>query len=157
MELEFQKVVERFATPLYRLAYSYCGAHADAEDVVQEVFLKYLRDPPSCDDEQKLRAWLMTVTANKCKDLLRASWRQSKLLDAADAPEPPPNDDRLDVQAALLRLAPMYRGVVYLYYYEELSTAQIAQILRLSQSAVKSRLYQARKQLKKLLGDDSNG
>lgn len=157
MEIEFQKVVELFAEPLYRLAYSYCGSHADAEDVVQEVFLKYLRNPPACENEQKLQAWLMTVTANKCKDLLRASWRQSQPLDAADAQAPPPNVERLDVQAAFARLAPMYRGVVYLFYYEDRSTKEIAQLLHLSQSAVRSRLFQARAQLKKLLGDDFNG
>ena len=155
MDLEFQKAVELFTPSLYRLAYSYCGSYADAEDVVQEVFLKYLQKPPSCDSEQKLRAWLMTVTVNKCKDLLRTRRRQNP-------PEPEPvaavsNDDKLDIHSALQKLSPTNRIVVYLYYYEELSTQEIAQTLHLTGSAVRSRLYQARKQLKGLLGDEHYG
>lgn len=154
MNKEFQQVVDAYAASLYRLACSYCGSHADAEDVVQEVFLKYLQYAPEFPTDQQLRAWLVTVTANKCKDLLRSPWRrkQAPLSDAEAATTP---DDPNDVvQAALLRLSPRNQAVVYLYYYEELTTKEIGEALKLSETAVRSRLFQARKHLKKLLGGD---
>lgn len=153
--MNFQQVVEAYALSLYRLAYSYCGSHADAEDVVQEVFLKYLQAAPECPSPEKLRTWLMTVTANKCKDLLRSAWRRNRQsLHETDAVSKPPDDQKDDVRAALLRLSPKNQAVVYLYYYEEMSTKEIAEVLRLSETAVRSRLFQARKHLKKLLGGD---
>ena len=72
MNIEFQQVVEDYAPGMYRLAYSYCSNRSDAEDVVQEVLIKYLQQPPRCDGPERLRAWLMTATANKCKDLARS-------------------------------------------------------------------------------------
>ena len=154
MQIEFQQVVEAYAPSLYRLAYSYCGNRSDAQDAVQEVFLKYLQHPPVCDGPDRLRAWLMTTTANKCKDLLRSANRR-RTAPLADAPAPPDNaDEVLDVRAAVLKLPPGLRGVVYLFYYEQLPTRQIAQILNLSETAVRSRLHTARKQLKDLLGGE---
>jgi len=154
MNKDFHQVVDTYAASLYRLACSYCGSHADAEDVVQEVFLKYLQTAPEFPTEQQLRAWLMRVTVNKCKDLLRSPWRQNRepLSDAEAATTP---DDPNDVvQAALLRLSPGNQAVIYLYYYEEMSTKEIGEILKLSETAVRSRLFQARRHLKKLLGGD---
>ena len=154
MNKDLRQVVDTYAASLYRLACSYCGSHADAEDVVQEVFLKYLQSMPEFPTEQQLRAWLMTVTANKCKDLLRSPWRRKQApLGEAEAVTTP--DESTDVmQAALLRLSPGNQAVIYLYYYEELTTKEIGEILKLSETAVRSRLFQARKQLKKLLGGD---
>ena len=67
MYIDFQQAVEAYMPSLYRLAYSYCLNRSDAEDVVQEVFMSYLQRPPQCDGPARLRAWLMTATANKCK------------------------------------------------------------------------------------------
>ena len=101
MQIEFQQVVEEYASSLYRLACSYCGNRSDAQDAVQEVFLKYLQRPPVCDGPDQLRAWLMTATANKCKDLLRSAHRR-RTAPLEDAPAPPENaDEVLDVRAAL--------------------------------------------------------
>lgn len=154
MNKDFQQVVDTYAASLYRLACSYCGSYADAEDVVQEVFLKYLQSKPEFSTEQQLRAWLMTVTANKCKDLLRSPWRQNRepLSDTEAATKPDDSNDI--VQAALLRLSPRNQAVIYLYYYEELTTKEIGEIMKLSETAVRSRLFQARRHLKKLLGGD---
>lgn len=157
MDIDFQMIVEQYSTLLYRLAYSYCGNHADAEDVLQEVFLSYLCAKPSCSDEIRLRAWLMTVTANKCKDLLRSAWRKNSPLEQYDKEISSLDDMKFDIGDALQKLTPSSRGIVYLFYYEELSTKEIAQMLHLSQTAVRSRLFQARKKLKQLLGDDKNG
>ena len=154
MQFDFQQVVEAYGASLYRLACSFCGNRSDAQDAVQEVFLKYLQHPPDCDGPEKLRAWLMTATANKCKDLLRSAHRR-RTAPLTDLPAPPEDtDEALEVRAALEKLPPGLRGVVYLFYYEQLPTKQIAQILHLSDSAVRSRLHTARKQLRDLLGGE---
>ena len=72
MEPKFETVVEQYSAPLYRLAYSWCATREDAEDVVQETFLKYLRRHPQFQAEAQRRAWLMTVTVNGCRDVLRS-------------------------------------------------------------------------------------
>ena len=157
MQIDFQQMVEKYASPLFRLAFSYCGNRADAQDVVQEVFLKYLQSPPRCDSPEQLRAWLTTVTANKCKDLLRSAHRR-RSAPLADTPAPPGiSDEVYEVRAALEKLPPRLRSAVYLYYYEQLPTKRIAKALGLTDAAVRSRLRQARKRLKELLGGEEDG
>ncbi len=157
MDIEFQQVVEAYAAGMYRLAYSYCANRADAEDVVQEVLIRYLQRPPRCSTPEKLRAWLMTATANKCRDLLRSGWRRkTQPLAQACAPSAM-DDDAMDVRAALQHLPPGQRGAVYLFYYEDMTTRQIAEALHVSETAVRSRLFQARKTLKRLLGGNDDG
>ena len=154
MQLEFQRIVEEFTPDLYWLAYSYCMNRSDAEDVVQEVLLKYLQHRPQCAGRRQLRAWLMTATANKCKDLLNSGWRK-KMLPLEDVHAHLDHlDEVLEVQEALSRLPPELRGVVHLYYFEGLPAKQIAEALHLSEAAVHSRLHRARKQLETLLGGD---
>ena len=154
MQIDFQQVVEAYTSTLYRLAYSYLLNRTDAEDAVQEVFVSLLQHPPKCDGPEQLRAWLMTATANKCKNLLRSGWRRRTLpLEDVHA-SPDHRDEVLEVRAAIEKLSPNLRGVVHLYYYEGRRVREIAEMLELSETAVRSRLFQARKQMKKLLGGD---
>ncbi len=154
MQLEFQQIVEEYTPSLYFLAYSYCLNRSDAEDVVQEVFLKYLQHKPRCAEKKQLHAWLMTATANKCKDLLNSGWRR-KTLPLEDVHAHLDHlDEVLEVQAAMENLPSHLRGVVHLYYFEAMPVKQIAAILHLSETAVHSRLHKARKLLRELLGGD---
>ncbi len=149
---ELLQVVEANMPSMYRLAYSYCLNRADAEDVVQEVFVAYLQHPPQCSGPEQLRSWLMTSTANKCKNLLNSGWHRKTLpLEDVHA-SPDHRDEVLEVHTALGKLPPKLRGVVHLFYFESMPIRQIADLLNLSETAVRSRLFQARKQLKKLLG-----
>ena len=98
-----------------------------------------------------------TVTANKCKDLLRSAHRR-RSVPLAEAPAPPGDPDEVyEVRAALEKLAPKQRSAVYLHYYEQLPTREIARAMGLSDAAVRSRLQQARKRLKELLGGEEDG
>ena len=159
MEFNYEQVVTELGPSLFRLAVSFCGNHEDAEDVVQEVFLKYLRCGKRFSSYDELRRYLTTATANQCRDLLKSAARQrncaleetEQLAAPADDP-----DTRLDVQRAMLRLAPKYRGVVYFFYYEDCSVRQIADRLSLSETAVRTRLDRARKQLRRLLGGETH-
>ena len=158
MDLEFQTIVERYSASLYRLAYSYCGNRQDAEDVLQEVFFKFLRQKPEYSSDQQLHAWLRTVTANRCRDLLRSPWRRRirPLEEAANTAEPE-QETYPEVAAALKELPPRDRAIVYLFYYEQLPTRDIAQTLHMTDTAVRSRLSRARERLKTLLGGDDHG
>lgn len=153
MKDEFQQVVTRYADVLYRLAFSYCGNPPDAEDVVQDVFVKYLRCRKTFESEDKRRAWLMTVTANRCLDLLRShERRKTQSIETMPETAAPDQEDYSDIHEAIQALSPKYRGIVFLYYFENRTTPEIAQLLGLSKATVRTRLLRARNLLKEHLG-----
>ena len=154
METDCRQLVYRYMGTLYRLAYSFCRNRADAEDVVQSVFEKYLRCRPTFETEEKRKAWLMKVTANACKDLLRAPWR-CRCCSLEEAAEPAVlMEEESALLSAVLGLPAKYRGVVHLYYYEDYTVTQIANVLNISESAVRMRLMRARQKLKEELEGD---
>ena len=154
MQFDYQQLVKSYAPMMFRLAYSYCLNRSDAEDVVQEVFLKLLEHTPQFENDRQLRAWLMTATANRCKNLLGSGWKR-KTLPLEDAFVSTKDlEESIEVQSALAKLSPKLHSVVHLFYYEQMSVKQIAGILDLPENTVLSRLYIARKQLKKHLGGD---
>ena len=147
-------LAEQYAGMLYRLAYARTGSRADAEDVMQEVFVRLLRARPEFRDEEHAKAWLLRVGARCAADVLRAPWRRREgpLDDGLPAPEPPGEGG---VVEAVLALPAQYRMAVHLYYYEELSVAEIAAVLGKSEGAVKSRLFRARALLRRYLKEDA--
>lgn len=142
--LDIQEPFQAYKDDVYRLSLSYTKSRADAEDVCQTVFLKLMEQPKL---PENIKAWLMQVTANQCRNLLKSSWwRKSEALDdtlAAAVPE-----DLGDIYQAVMGLAPKYRVVIYLHYYEQYSTKEIAELLHISQTAVTTRLSRAREMLK---------
>ena len=151
-----ERLADRFAPAVYRLAYARTGSRVDAEDVMQETFLRLLRSRPVFRDDEHAKAWLLRVAANCAGDLFRTPWRRRTLpLEEAEslvqpAPEP---DGTLEM---VLSLPPRYRAPVHLYYYEGYSVAEIAAILGKSQEAVRTRLHRARAMLREKLqgGED---
>ena len=148
-------LAEQYAGMLYRLAYARTGSRADAEDVMQEVFVRLLKARPDFADREHAKAWLLRVAANCANDLFRAPWRRreepiSEFLPAPEEPEPG------GVVEAVLALPPKYRAAVHLYYYEDLSVAEIAGILGKSEGAVKSRLFRARALLREWMEEDED-
>lgn len=137
----------RYRDDVYRLAVNYTRSSADAEDVCQTVFLKLLENPDITPGKE--RAWLMRVTANTCRDLLRSHWwkRTVPLETLGASPQ-----TELDETALLLhRLPPKYRVVLYLHYYEQYTTAEIAALLQIPMGTVSTRLRRGREQLKSML------
>lgn len=140
---------QRYKDPVYRLALSMTGSPQDAEDVAQTVFLKLLEHRPALE-AGKERAWLLQVTANQCRSLWRCMKRRhtvplEEALDVAARPE----EERL--LHDIMGLGRGERAVLYLFYYEDFSTREIADMLRISQSAVTTRLQRARKKLRNIL------
>lgn len=150
---EFISDVERYKNMLFRLAYSNTGDSSCCDDIVQEVFLKYLNCGKHFPDEESRKFWLIRVTINKCRDhtrLFRNTHRSE--LDGNTAQPPETSlDERIALREALKKLSPKYRNVIFLYYYEGYTAAQIGSILKISTSAVTSRLQRARETLKKYL------
>lgn len=129
---------------VYRLALSYTRSTQEAEDVCQTAFLKLMEQKSIAAGKEK--AWLMQVTANECRNLLRSGWwKKTAELDETIAAEE--SQDRY-VYHSVMALAPKYRVVIYLRYYEEYTTKEIAQLLHISQTAVTTRLNRARQMLK---------
>ena len=148
------ELAKAYAPAIYRLAYARTGSRADAEDIMQEVFVSLLRAGPDFADRAHARAWLLRVAANCANDWFRAPWRRREgpLTDSLPAPE---HEDG-GVVEAVLALPAKYRTAVHLYYYEELSVAEIAKITGKSESAVKSRLFRARAMLREALKEDDD-
>ena len=148
-------LAQRYAQMVYRMAYARTGSKTDAEDVVQEVFLRLVRARPSFRDEEHGKAWLLRVAANCTNDLFRLPWRKREepLRPSMAAEEGPEFSGVLE---AVLALPEKYRLVVHLYYFEVLSTAEIGRIIGRSEGAVRSRLFRAKRMLRDLLGEEEH-
>ena len=145
-EQGFEAAYDAYGPMVYRLAMVYLGRHADAEDVTQEAFVKLLYKAPSFADAGHERRWLLRVTANLCKDQLRGFWRKRAVALEGDYPIRDP--ETFGVAEAIVALPEKYKAVLHLHYYEGYSVAEIGEILKLSQSAVKMRLSRGREMLK---------
>ncbi|MCI8552305.1 MAG: sigma-70 family RNA polymerase sigma factor [Lawsonibacter sp.] len=143
---QFEEAYDICGAAVYRLAMIYLGRHADAEDVTQEVFLRLLYRAPNFADEAHQKRWLLQVAANLCRDQLRGFWRKrvTELKDTLPTAAP----EEREALSAVANLPDTYRLPIHLYYYEGYSVAEIAEILKLSQSAVKMRLKRGREFLK---------
>lgn len=150
--MEPEAAVRRYADTVYRLAYARTGSREDAEDIFQEVFLRYVRKKPTFQDEEHRKAWLIRVTVNCAKSLRGSFWnRRTEGL----------NENLVfnsvkdyDLYYELMRLKPQEREVIHLFYYEDMTSKQIAQALGISESAVRTRLTRARKALKAFMKEE---
>lgn len=133
---------------VYRLALTYLHSQTEAEDVCHDVFIKMIEHKISIFPEKE-RAWLLTVTANECKNRLKF-WKRHENEELSDCI--PMKDTRsLDILETVMSLSVKERTVIYLYYYEGYATEEIAGILKITASAVRSRMERARKHLKSKL------
>ena len=151
---EAEQLIEAYADAVYRLAYARTGSREDAEDVTQETFLRLVRTGPRFRDGEHCRAWLLRVAMNCAADLHRSAWRRRTQPLTGDQPGREPEPEGGDVLEAVLALPAKYRTVVHLYYYEELSAAEIAAILGKREGTVNTRLCRARAMLRAKLEEE---
>ena len=145
--MDYAAIFREYRDDVYRLAICYTKSREDAEDVCQTVFLKLMEQKSFQPGKEK--QWLLRVTANECKNLLRAHWWKTTVpMDETVSVEPPEVNETLQ---AVLSLEPKYRVVIYLHYYEMLSTEEIGKLLHITRSAVTTRLSRARQMLKEHL------
>lgn len=152
-EQEFAEIYDMYADDIYRLCFSYMKNRMDAEDAVQETFLKYYRLDKSFDSAQHLKAWLIVTASNYCKDILKQWWRKRKNLE--DYQDVIGGEKQMvdEMMELIMRLPEKYKTPLYLYYYEGYDSGEIAQILKKPPSTIRTYLQKARKLLKKELAD----
>ena len=148
-EKELCEYVELYRGMVFRLAYSYLKNREEAEDVSQEVFLKLYLCNENFDSSENAKAWLIRVTINLSKNLLKSVWYKHRTDVDNDIPYEPENEYQL--WSVVNKLKSDYRIVIHLFYYEDYSVKEISDILGISSSAVRTRLTRARNQLKKML------
>lgn len=150
----FERLARAHGDTVFRVAYHAMGNRMDAEDVSQTVLLKLYRwDKPFVSDDHA-KHWLLRVTVNECRRLMRAPWRTRTLpLEDYDGPAHTP-DDHSDVLSAVMALEAKYRLCVYLYYYEGYSVGEVAKLLRAKESTIQTRLARAREKLKQTLSGE---
>lgn len=155
MRLSVDEAFRRYGDRVFSAAFSICRNREDADDTVQDTFLKYHTQNLEYMDEAHLKAWLLRVAINRAKDITVAFWRRNRVsweeyMDELEFVQP---EDRTLFQA-VMQLPEKYRLVLHLYYYEEYSIAEIASTLHSSQGTVKSQLSRGRKLLKSMLAED---
>lgn len=145
--------MELYADTVWRLCVVHLKNHADAEDVFQNVFLKYVLSTAVFESPEHEKAWFIRVTVNACKDLLKSFFRSRSvpLEQALELPADLPEDHR-EVLEAVLALPAKYRDVVYLHYYEGYTAPQIGNILKKNTNSVYTLLARAKKLLAEMLG-----
>lgn len=154
---DYIKAVDTYADSLFRIACSYCRCRADAEDIVQNVFIKLYQRTDGFEDGEHMKRWLIRVTANEAKNLCTSFWKKNIVpLDSSEAIQfcefPDPKSS--DLYDAVTKLPYKYRIVVHLYYYEDYPIKEIADILQIKETTVQTRLMRARKRLKMKLKED---
>ncbi len=151
-EEQARRLVDTYADAILRLSYTYLKNTHDAQDICQDVLVKLLEEEKPFESAAHERAWVLRVTANACKDLLKSTWRRrSRSLDEClEIPAPEAEDG--SVLAAVNDLPPRYRTVIYLYYYEGYQAAEIGKILGIPAATVNTRLARGREKLRNTLG-----
>ncbi len=150
LERNVCRLLENYENDLLRLAYAYVHTMSDAEEIVQETMIRYVKHQPVFKNPQHEKAWLLRVAANLSKNRLR--YNQLRKTDELN--ETLVSNEREDlsfVWEAVKALPMKYREVVHLYYYEGISTSEIAKIVKRKESSVRTDLYRARVKLKEIL------
>lgn len=145
------RIVDRYSRMLQKLALSRLPP-ADAEDVVQEVFLKLMTARPHFRDEDHEKAWLIRATLNRATDMRRAAERNNLPLDEVELPA---RDDTSLLLSAVQALPGKYSAVIHLFYYEGYSIKELSEILKLPVSTVGTRLSRGREKLRELIKEDA--
>ncbi len=141
----FREKYEKYSKLLFRIAFLHLGSTHDAEDVLQNVFIKLLYSSPDFKDEEHEKAWLIRVTQNHCKNALKSRSRQSvQFNDEIAADKSNDITAALDISTKIKALPASYKTAVFLCYYEDMPVKEIAKILKISQPAVKMRLKRGR-------------
>ena len=155
VKLTVDEAFLRYKDRVFSAAFNVCQNWSDADDVVQSTFLKYHNLDLAFESEEHLKAWLLRVATNHSRDLTKSFWQRNRVPwedYMNDLPFEEPEDSRLF--EAVMKLPDKYRVVIHLFYYEDYSITEIAQILNRREGTVKSQLNRGRKLLKTMLMEE---
>lgn len=147
---EYARIVKLYYEDIKKVSFALCKDLYDAEDVTQTTFIKLLNQKEEFDDDYHIKRWLIKVAINECRMLWKSPWKTK--VDYY-VPEKAVNhrgmdDEELLVLDAVMKLKKKYREIVHLFYYEEYSAKEIAEILDINEATVFKRLQRAREQIK---------
>lgn len=151
--LDRTAAVERWGDMVWRLALVRTANVSDAEDVFQEVFLRYFRHEDRFDSDEHRKAWLIRCTVNRAKSLHASPWRR-RTVPLETAAQIGVEDEYREVYSAVLALPAKYRAVIHLFYFEGLTTAEIAGHLGIAEGTVRSQLSRGRALLREALKEE---
>lgn len=151
-EIPKEEIIKFFFDTVYKLALSQTKNKADAEDISQEVFLKYIKQTKSFESMEHIKAWLIRVTINRCHSYFSSNHRKKTVELTEEIPFDTP--EKGEVYYAVSELAPKYRVVIHLFYYEDMAISEISRCLGRNESTVKSQLKRGREMLKNKLKRD---
>ena len=147
--LNDETIIKKYSKTVYKIAYSIVQNRSDADDVFQNVFLKYIRKHPSFNDETHEKAWFIRVTVNAAKSYVTQAWY--KKAEAFDEQLAYAQTEKPDLDFALKQLNPRERAIICLFYYEGYKTDEIARLMGMTSPAVRTALSRSRNKLKKIL------
>jgi RNA polymerase sigma factor (sigma-70 family) len=145
---DISRLIEKHSDRVLRIALTYLKNIADAQDVCQDVFIKLFKHNDKVfHDSEHEKAWIVRVTINTCKDALNSSWKK-RFLPFNENLLPIKNKENREVVSWVLQLPEKYRIVLYLHYFENYSTLEIAELLNKKENTVRTQLKRAREKLK---------
>ena len=156
-EAEADKAIARYADTVQRICMVHLKNEADTEDIFQTVFLKYVLSSVAFASEEHEKAWIIRVTINACRDLIKGFFRSHTVsMDEAIPVSGGISDDHRDVLKAVLALPSKYKDAVYLHYYEGYSAVEIGKLLNKNVNTVYTLLSRARDLLRDVLGGNED-
>lgn len=148
---QFTSLAKKHMDMVFRLAFSYLRSREEADDVTQNVLLALWRTDKVFESGEHVKAWLIRVTVNECKKVLRSPWRKREDLAAYENALAFETEEDRALYDAVMALDAKYRAVIVLYYYEGYSIAETAKLLGIPSPTAGTRLARARERLKDML------
>lgn len=150
---EVEVFVDNYSNTVYQLALAKTKNQQMAEDIFQDVFLKLIKKKKVFENKEHEKAWIIRVTLNCCNDMWKSAWQRHTVPLEEYHEYKITTEINEDVYAAVMNLPEMYRIPIHLFYYEEMSIAEIGKGLKLNKNTVATRLKRARESLKEILKD----
>lgn len=151
-----ENIIRKYSDTVYRLAFSLLKSQTEADDIHQEVFIRYLKSPVSFQSSEHAKAWFIRVTVNCCKNYWKSAWfrKRAPLEENAEMPEEQPDDRQEALIERVKTLPRKYRVVIHLFYFEDMCVEEISQLLHKNPSTVRTQLTRARALLKEMLKEE---
>ena len=153
---QFEEIYYKHKQTLYNISYSYLKNVSDSDDIVQDVFMKYLNSNNDFKNDDELKYWLIRVCINACINEIKSTYKKRVVLDNNISLNNDSLNEDNEIFNYVYNLPFQYKDVIVLYYYESCSVDEISKILKISQSNVKKRLERGRNILKTKIGEDKN-
>ncbi|WP_414150849.1 RNA polymerase sigma factor [Acetobacterium carbinolicum] len=148
-----EKVISFYSDMVYRLAFARTGTKHDADDVFQEVFLRYVKKKSLFNNEEHRKAWLIRVTINCSNNFWNSLWRKKTQELTTDIMFE--TEDSVNLYTELQKLPAKYREVIHLFYYEDMSLEEISLTLNRKNSTIRTQLTRARALLKEFMKEEN--